>query len=283
MDEGILYVCGTPIGNLDDITLRALNTLKEVDLIAAEDTRHTRKLLNHYQIEAKLTSYHEHNELEKSKELLERLRGGLDVALVSDAGMPGISDPGYRLISLLREEGIKVVPIPGPTAMTTALVISGLPTDRFAFEGFLPRKKNERRSYLEGLKGEERTLIFYEAPHRLTKTLADILEVLGDRKIALCRELTKKFEETISGKVSELLEEFKEDSPRGEMVLVVEGGVIQQDEELEEWRGLSILDHLESLMADGLTKKKAIKEVAKLRSLPKNEVYQIATKIKVNI
>ncbi|OCL25788.1 16S rRNA (cytidine(1402)-2'-O)-methyltransferase [Orenia metallireducens] len=283
MGEGILYVCGTPIGNLDDITVRALNILKEVDLIAAEDTRHTRKLLNHYQIEAKLTSYHEHNELEKSKELLERLRGGLDVALVSDAGMPGISDPGYRLISLLREEGVKVVPIPGPTAMTTALVISGLPTDRFAFEGFLPRKKNERRSYLEGLKGEERTLIFYEAPHRLTKTLADILEVLGDRKIALCRELTKKFEETITGKVSELLEKFKEDSPRGEMVLVVEGGVIKEDEELEGWRGLSILEHLESLMADGLTKKKAIKEVAKLRSLPKNEVYQIATKIKVNI
>jgi 16S rRNA (cytidine1402-2'-O)-methyltransferase len=283
MGEGILYVCGTPIGNLDDITVRALNILKEVDLIAAEDTRHTRKLLNHYQIEAKLTSYHEHNELEKSKELLERLRGGLNVALVSDAGMPGISDPGYRLISLLREEGVKVVPIPGPTAMTTALVISGLPTDRFAFEGFLPRKKNERKSYLEGLKGEERTLIFYEAPHRLTKTLADILEVLGDRKIALCRELTKKFEETITGKVSELLEKFKEDSPRGEMVLVVEGGVIKEDEELEGWRGLSILEHLESLMADGLTKKKAIKEVAKLRSLPKNEVYQIATKIKVNI
>jgi len=283
MSEGTLYVCGTPIGNLDDITLRALNILKEVDLIAAEDTRHTRKLLNHYQIEAKLTSYHEHNELEKSKELLERLRGGLDVALVSDAGMPGISDPGYRLISLLRKEGVKVVPIPGPTAMTTALVISGLATDRFAFEGFLPRKKNERKGYLEKLKGEERTLIFYEAPHRVSKTLADILEVLGDRKMALCRELTKKFEETITGKVSELLEEFKEDSPRGEMVLVVEGGVIGQDEELEQWRGLSILEHLEDLMAEGLTKKKAIKEVAKLRSLPKNEVYQIATKIKVNI
>ncbi|TDX51301.1 16S rRNA (cytidine(1402)-2'-O)-methyltransferase [Orenia marismortui] len=280
MSDGKLYICGTPIGNLDDITLRALNILKEVDLIAAEDTRHTQKLLNHYQIDTKLTSYHEHNAEYKSKELLKKLKAGLNIALVSDAGMPGISDPGYRIISLLRSEGMRVVPIPGPTAMTSALVISGLATDRFAFEGFLPRKNSDRKSYLENLKNEERTLVLYEAPHRLIKTLDDILAVLGDRRAVICRELTKKFEETIDGNISELIELFKNNKPRGEIVLVLEGGKVKN--EGEAWKDLSILEHLESLMEEGLTKKKAIKEVAKLRSLPKSEVYQIGIKIKVN-
>ncbi|WP_018248314.1 16S rRNA (cytidine(1402)-2'-O)-methyltransferase [Orenia marismortui] len=280
MSDGKLYICGTPIGNLDDITLRALNILKEVDLIAAEDTRHTQKLLNHYQIDTKLTSYHEHNAEHKSKELLKKLKAGLNIALVSDAGMPGISDPGYRIISLLRSEGMRVVPIPGPTAMTSALVISGLATDRFAFEGFLPRKNSDRKSYLENLKNEERTLVFYEAPHRLIKALGDILAVLGDRRAVICRELTKKFEETIDGNISELIELFKNNKPRGEIVLVLEGGKVKN--EGEAWKDLSILEHLESLMEEGLTKKKAIKEVAKLRSLPKSEVYQIGIKIKVN-
>lgn len=279
MNEGKLYVCGTPIGNLEDITFRAINTLKEVDLIAAEDTRHTQKLLNHYDIKAKLTSYHEHNAKEKSKELLAKLKQGLNIALVSDAGMPGISDPGYRLISLLRAEGMDIVPIPGPTALASAVVISGLPTDRFAFEGFLPRKSSERKDYLEGLKGEERTMVFYEAPHRLVKTLEDVLAILGDRRVAVCRELTKKFEEVVSGELSKVLETFKSNRPRGEIVFVLEGG--QAVEVEEEWKGLSILEHLEEEMVQGLSKKQAIKKVAKLRSLPKSEVYQIATKIRV--
>ncbi|AGB40087.1 putative S-adenosylmethionine-dependent methyltransferase, YraL family [Halobacteroides halobius DSM 5150] len=280
MTKGTLYICGTPIGNLKDITLRALDILKEVDLIAAEDTRRTSKLLNYYEIKTKLTSYHEHNADDKKKELLAKLETNNDIALVSDAGMPGISDPGYKLVKLLRNEGIEIRVVPGPTAMTSAIVSSGLPTNKFSFEGFLPRKKSERQKYLQQLKSEERTMIYYEAPHRLVKTLKDILDVLGNRKIAVCRELTKKFEEVLTERVSDLLDYFKNNKPQGEIVLVVEGG--NNDKSTDEWKSLSILEHVKQEMKTGLTKKEAIKEVAKLRELPKSEVYQIATKIRVN-
>ncbi len=278
MSRGVLYICGTPIGNLDDITLRALKILKEVDIIAAEDTRRSKKLLNYYEINTDLISYHEHNEEMRSKELVNRLKQGERIALVSDAGMPCISDPGYRFVKLAREEGIKVIPIPGPTALISALVSSGFASDRFAFEGFLPRKKSSRRDYLKGLKDEERTMIFYEAPHRLVKTLKDIIEILGDREIMICRELTKKFEEKISGKISELLKELEVGKIKGEITFVLEGGSVV--EEGISWNNLSILEHVKEEMEAGLSKKKAIKEVAVKRGLPKSEVYQIATKIK---
>ena len=280
MSKGRLYVCGTPIGNLKDITLRALEILKKVDLIAAEDTRRTQKLLNYYEIDTPLTSYHEHNAKQKKKRLLSKIKKGSEVALVSDAGMPTISDPGYELVKLLRAENIEIIPIPGPTAMTSALVVSGLATDRFVFEGFLPRKKGERKRYLQDLEAETRTMIFYESPRRIVKTLRDILDVLGNRQIVVCRELTKKFEEKISGKVSELLAQFKTDAPKGEIVIVLEGGTKNKDG--VDWTDLSILDHVKFEMKQGATKKEAIKIVAKQRNLPKSEVYQIATKIRVN-
>jgi 16S rRNA (cytidine1402-2'-O)-methyltransferase len=278
--EGTLYICGTPIGNLRDITLRALDTLEEVNLIAAEDTRRTQKLLNYYDLETKLTSYHEHNAEQKKDKLLKKLKEGQQLALVSDAGMPGISDPGFKLVRLVKEAGIEVVPIPGPTAAVNALVASGLPTDRFAFEGFLPKKK-ERKRFLKQLKNEERTLVFYESPYRIVDTLKDMLDIFGNREVAVCRELTKKFEEIVTAPLNELISQFKTDQPKGEFTLVVEGGSAQQ--EAKEWKELSILDHVKQEMKEGLTKKKAIKKVAKLRDLPKSEVYQIATKIRVDV
>lgn len=219
----LLYVVSTPIGNLNDITLRALQVLGEVDLIAAEDTRQTRKLLDHYGIKTPITSYHDHNKEQKTPVLLKHLEGGMDVALVSDAGTPGISDPGYYLIRRAIEQGVQVIPVPGPTASVAALVVSGLPTDRFIFEGFLPAKKGKRRRILSELATEERTIILYESPYRLQRTLNDILEVFGDRKMVAARELTKKFEEVIRGSVSELLDHFTQNRPRGEFVLVIEG------------------------------------------------------------
>jgi 16S rRNA (cytidine1402-2'-O)-methyltransferase len=280
MSKGNLYICGTPIGNLKDITLRALEILEEVDLIAAEDTRRSQKLLNYYEIDTRMTSYHEHNATQKKKKLLAKLKDGLNIALVSDAGMPTISDPGYELVKLLREEEIEMIPIPGPTAMTSALVVSGLATDKFVFEGFLPRKTGERKQYLQDLENEERTMIFYESPRRLEKSLRDILDVLGNRNATVCRELTKKFEEKKSGKINQLLAEFKEQSPKGEIVIVLEGG--SKDETDINWRNLSLLEHVRLEMKQGATKKEAIKLVATKRSLPKSEVYQIATKIRVN-
>jgi len=223
VNKGILYPVGTPIGNLKDITLRALEVLKEVDLIASEDTRHTRKLLSHYDIHTSLTSFYEHNQLKKAPYLIECLKRGQNVALVTKAGMPGISDPGYYLIKEVIKEKIKVVPIPGPTALAIALVTSGLPTDSFVFEGFLGRKKGERIRKLKKLKEEERTIIIYESPHRLKKVLSEIREVLGDRWIAVGRELTKKFEEILRGRISKVEEIFKERTPRGEFTLVIEG------------------------------------------------------------
>jgi len=223
MRKGILYPVGTPIGNLKDISLRALEALKKVSLIAAEDTRHTRKLLSHYDIHTSLTSFYEHNQLRKIPYLIRKLKAGEDIALVSKAGMPGISDPGYHLIKEAVKEGIEVVPIPGPTALTLGLVASGLPTQSFVFEGFLGREKVEWLKKLNRLREEERTIVIYEAPHRIKKILPEIRKILGDRQIAVARELTKKFEEIIRGKISEVEAIFEEKEPRGEFTLVIEG------------------------------------------------------------
>ncbi len=221
--KGILYLVSTPIGNLEDITLRALRILKEVDLIAAEDTRRTLLLLNHFGMGAPLTSFFEGNERKKKEWILSRLIQGDRIALVSDAGTPGISDPGYRLVRLAIEHGISVIPIPGPSAVITALSVSGLPTDAFLFKGFLPNKSKRRRDLLKQLEGVKETLIFYESPHRLTETLQDILEVLGDREMALTRELTKRYEEVLRGKVSELLKQISGKKCKGEITLVISG------------------------------------------------------------
>lgn len=270
---GKLYVCATPIGNLEDITIRVLNILKEVDLIAAEDTRHTIKLLNHYEIRKPLTSYHEHNKLKKGPQLIEELMDGKEIALVSDAGMPGISDPGEDIIKLCIESGIKVEVLPGASAVVTALVASGLNTNRFSFEGFLDRNRKKRRERLELLRKDDRTIIFYESPHRLLHTLKDIEELLDDRYMVVARELTKKFEEIIRGKVSYIIEYFKENTPKGEFVILMEGGNIEDIHE-ESFENISIKDHILLYMDKGLVKKEAIKKVSKERNIPKKEVYK---------
>lgn len=281
MESGKLYLVGTPIGNLEDITYRAIRTLKEVQLIAAEDTRHSRKLLEYFQISTPMTSYHEHNEEEKSAELIESILGGTSVAVVTDAGMPGISDPGYRLVVKAWENGVEVIPIPGPTAMTSALVSSGFATDRFTFEGFLPRKTNQRREQLQELAAEPRTMIFYEAPHRLVETLEDIKAVMGsERMVLVARELTKKHEEKVRNTVDEVLCHFTDNPPKGEIVLIVAGntavGAVQEE---MGWETMSILEHVEALMKAGMAKKQAIKQVAQERNLPKSQVYQEAIQI----
>ncbi|ADL11601.1 16S rRNA (cytidine(1402)-2'-O)-methyltransferase [Acetohalobium arabaticum] len=284
MSETKLYICGTPIGNLEDISLRALKILKKVDYIAAEDTRRTQNLLNHYEIDAELISYHEHNEEEKSTKIIQMLKSGQEIALVSDAGMPGISDPGYKLTSLADEEGIRVVPIPGPTAMTAALVASGLPTDKFVFEGFLPRKEKQRQERLKELSAETRTLVFYESPYRLKDSLQNMLDILGDRKIAVWREITKKFEEKISGQVSEVLGHFEDEDPKGEITIVLDGLDADQLHYKEAaWKDLTILEHLQLMMDKGVTKKEAVKLVAKERGLPKREVYEEAIVIDAQV
>ena len=280
MGAGNLYICGTPIGNLEDISLRALKTLKQVDFIAAEDTRRTQNLLNHYEIDTSLFSYHEHNEEKKGPEIIDRLESGQDIALVSDAGMPGISDPGYKLTALADQAGIRVIPIPGPTAMTAALVASGLPTDKFVFEGFLPSKSKQREKRLRELGAEGRTIVFYESPYRLTECLNSILDVLGNRKIAVWREITKKFEEKIAGTVKEVLTHFEEESPRGEITIVLDGADLDKIQNKDAgWKHLSILEHLQLLMEKGVTKKKAIKIVAQERDLPKSEVYEVGIQL----
>lgn len=288
-----IYLVATPIGNLEDITYRAVRLLKEVDLIAAEDTRHTRKLLEHYGILTPLTSFHQYNEEKKSLELILKVKAGTSLALVTDAGMPGISDPGYRLVVQAWAEGVEVTPVPGPTAFVSALVVSGMTTDRFVFEGFFPRKKNSRRQRLQELLFEPRTMIFYEAPHRLIKTLEDIQAVMGeDRLIMIARELTKKYEEKRRGSVKEVLAHFQKNPPKGEIVLVIAGKIAGKtsgkiagkkdvDTEPEGWEEMSILEHLQMLISNGLTKKQAIKAVALERNLPRNRVYQEAVKIKI--
>ncbi len=274
MEQGILYVCPTPIGNLDDITFRVLDILRSVDIIAAEDTRHTLKLLNHFDIKKQMTSYHEHNIREKGPMIVDMLQSGKSVALVSDAGMPGISDPGEDIIKLCIEAGIQVMGLPGPSAALLALVISGLSTDKFAFEGFLPSKSTDRKKALEGLKTEERTIIFYESPHRLADSLKDISAVLGNRRASLSRELTKKFEETIRGTLDELLSVANERQLKGEMVIVVQGAEKSEQEEFD------IAAMLLQLLEEGYSRKDAIRLVCEKTGAPKNQVYSESLRLK---
>ena len=273
---GKLYLCATPIGNLEDITLRVLTTLKEVDLIAAEDTRHSIKLLNHFQIKTPMTSYHEYNKVEKARTLVEKMKEGLNVALVTDAGTPGISDPGEELVRQCHAAGIAVTSLPGPAACITALTVSGLGTRRFCFEAFLPADKKERFRILEELKRETRTIIIYEAPHHLVKTLKELKEALGDRKISICRELTKRYEEVFPTTISGALERFLPEEPKGEFVFVLEGRTAEEmkREEQQEWESIPIEEHMERYMAAGMDKKQAMKEVARDRGISKRDVYQ---------
>ncbi len=273
---GILYLCATPIGNLEDMTFRAVRTLKEADLIAAEDTRSSRKLLTHFEIKTPMTSYHEYNKIEKGRKLLKRLHGGENIALITDAGTPGISDPGEELVKMCREEGITVTGIPGASACVTALTISGLPTRRFVFEAFLPAEKKERQAVLEELKEETRTIILYEAPHRLVKTLELLSEVLGEREVRVCRELTKRHETVYAGKFSEVLTYYRAQEPKGECVLVIAGKSRQElkEEAIAEWEMLSVPAHMEYYEKQGLGRKEAMKQVAKDRGVGKREIYQ---------
>jgi 16S rRNA (cytidine1402-2'-O)-methyltransferase len=267
---GTLYLVATPIGNLQDITLRAIETLRCVDLIACEDTRHTQKLLNHLEIKKKLVSYHEHNESERADELIKRMENGESVALVSDAGTPAISDPGYRLVHHAIQTGIPVVPIPGATALVGALIISGLPTDSFFFAGFLPSKKMERRRRLEELAVIPATLIFYEAPHRLAGSLADCLEVLGDRRAAVARELTKVHEEIVRGAISELASKFEFTAVKGEIVVVVDRGGGNIPEKIRK----SIAERVAELESAGQDRRSALKQAAKDFGLSRSEAYR---------
>lgn len=274
--EGILYICGTPIGNLEDVTLRALKILKEVKLIAAEDTRHTKKLLIHYQINTKVTSYHEYNKFKKAPYLVEILKNGQDIALVSDAGMPGISDPGYVLINLALNNNIKIIPIPGVSALITALVVSGLPTDKFVFEGFLPRKIKERKRYFKSIENEERTIIFYEAPHRLKRALKDMLDVWGERKIVIARELTKKYEEIIRGNLSQVITEINTKEIKGEITLVVQGGIKKKgNDTIDFLKDECIMEiYLKKLKNQGYSNKDIIKIAQEKLNIPKNLIYK---------
>lgn len=273
---GKLYLCATPIGNLEDITYRVLRTLKEVDLIAAEDTRNSIKLLNHFEIKTPMTSYHEYNKIDKAYQLVDKMREGMNIALITDAGTPGISDPGEDLVRICYEEGIEVTSLPGPAACITALTMSGLPTRRFAFEAFLPRDKKERAEVLEQLKNETRTIIIYEAPHHLVKTLEELYVNLGERKIAVCRELTKRYEEKTLTTISQSLSYYKEQEPRGEYVLVIEGKTFEElrKEEQKSWESMSLEEHMAVYESQGIDRKEAMKRVAKDRGISKRDVYQ---------
>jgi 16S rRNA (cytidine1402-2'-O)-methyltransferase len=271
---GKLYVCPTPIGNLEDITLRTLRVLREVDIIACEDTRHSLRLLNHYEIKKPLTSYHEHNVKEKGPELIGKLIDGNNIAIITDAGMPGISDPGEDLIKLAIAEDIEVIALPGPTASITALVVSGLNTDKFVFEGFLPSKKKDRIKELEALVDERRTIIFYESPHRVINSMEDMLQVLGNRNIAVCREITKHYEEIFRGSIEAALIRFNQGDIKGEFVIIVEGNK-SVAEEIE----VDIQAELARHLANGLTKKEAIKRVVEEKNIPKNTVYAESLKL----
>ena len=270
MESGKLYVCPTPIGNLDDITLRTLNVLKEVDLIAAEDTRRSIKILNYFDIKNPLTSYHEHNEESKGEDLIRQILEGKDVAIVSDAGMPGISDPGEVIIKMAIKSEIEVIVLPGATASITALVLSGLPTDKFIFEGFLSSKKRDRIQDLERIKNNPYTSIIYESPYRVVDSLEDMLEVLGDREISLSRELTKRYEETLRGKISEVLDLLDRKDIKGEFVIVISAG-----EEIEsEDESLDIEDLLKENLNMGYSKKESVKRISEEYRMPRNEVYK---------
>lgn len=279
---GKLYLCATPIGNLDDITLRVLNTLKEVDLIAAEDTRHSIKLLNHFDIKTPMTSYHEFNKVEKARYLVDKMREGMNVALITDAGTPGISDPGEELVKQCYEAGIALTSLPGPAACITALTMSGMNTRRFVFEAFLPSDKKEKQRILEELKNETRTIILYEAPHRLLRTLSGLLDTLGNRRISICRELTKRYETVFRTTFSEALAFYETEEPRGECVIVVEGKNTEeiQKEREQIWESVPMEEHVKKYLLEGMEKKEAMKQVAKDRGISKRDVYQYLTNLK---
>lgn len=272
---GTLTLCATPIGNLEDITYRVVRTLQEADFIAAEDTRHTKKLLNHFDIHTRLISYHEHNKVEKGRELIGLLKQGKNIALVTDAGTPGISDPGEDIVKLAIEEGVTVTSAPGAVAGITALILSGQCTRRFIFEGFLPTDKKERKALLESLKTETRTTILYEAPHRLNKTLELLYEALGDRSITVTKELTKKFEFIHKTTLSEAIKYFEEVEAKGEFVLVLAGKDLKtlQEEDQKAWEELSIEEHMNVYMDKGMDEKTAMKQVAKDRGVSKRDIY----------
>ena len=274
--NGKLFLCATPIGNLEDITLRVLRTLKEADLIAAEDTRNSIRLLNHFEIRTPMTSYHEYNKIEKARILIEKMQSGMNIALITDAGTPGISDPGEELVRMCYEAGIEVTSLPGPAACVTALTLSGLPTRRFAFEAFLPMEKKERREILEELVNETRTIILYEAPHKLIRTLKDLREVLGNRRMTLCRELTKKHETAFRTTIDELIAYYENEKPLGECVLVIEGKSRREirEEKAASWEEISLEEHMEIYEKQGLSRKDAMKQVAKDRGISKRDVYQ---------
>lgn len=273
---GMLYICATPIGNLEDITLRTLRILEEVDLIAAEDTRHSIKLLNHFEIKTPMTSYHEFNKYDKAKVLVEKMAAGMKIALITDAGTPAISDPGEELVRQCHEAGIEVTSLPGPSAFVTALTISGQKTRRFCFEAFLPYDKKEREEILSELEKETRTILLYEAPHKLKKTLKDIYEKVGNRRISLCRELTKKHETNFRTTLEEAIAYYDVNEPKGEFVLVIEGAdpMELKKEEMQEFLSMSIPEHVAYYMQQGMDKKEAMKKAAKDRGVGKREIYQ---------
>ncbi|MBE5869169.1 MAG: 16S rRNA (cytidine(1402)-2'-O)-methyltransferase [Lachnospiraceae bacterium] len=272
---GTLYLCATPIGNLGDITPRVLDTLAQVDLIAAEDTRNSIKLLNHFAIKTPMTSYHEYNKVEKAHQLVSQLQAGKNIALITDAGTPAISDPGEVLVRMCQENNINVTSLPGPAACIVALTLSGLCTRRFCFEGFLPSDKKEKMQVLEELKEETRTMILYEAPHHLAGTLKELFEVLGDRRITLCRELTKRFETILPTTLKGALDIYEQKDPRGEYVLVLEGKSLEEkkQEQIVGWESMSIEAHMEHYLAKGLDEKSAMKQVAKDRGVGKRDIY----------
>jgi 16S rRNA (cytidine1402-2'-O)-methyltransferase len=276
---GTLYVVATPIGNLEDVTLRALRVLKEADLIAAEDTRVTRKLLSHFDIHTPMTAYHQHSRGKRSEELIERLMAGDNLAMVSDAGTPGVSDPGHELIRMSIDAGVPVVIVPGASAVITALVASGLPTAHFTFDGFPPRKESERRAFFSGIKTDPRTIILYESPLRLMPTLKSALAELGDRQIAVVREATKMFEEVFRGTLSQAIERFTHPKARGEITIVIEGASADDARKPEE-PCVSIDEQLRELMAQGMTERDAIRQVAAEMKLPRREVYAAALALK---
>ena len=272
---GILYLCATPIGNLGDMSPRVVETLKEADLIAAEDTRNSIKLLNHFNIDTPMTSYHEFNKVDKAKTLIGKLKEGYNIALITDAGTPAISDPGEVLVKMCQEEGITVTSLPGPAALIVALTLSGLSTRRFCFEGFLPPEKKDRKRILSELSNESRTIILYEAPHHLKGTLNELYEALGDRKITLCRELTKKFESVMPTTLAGAVSYYDENEPRGEYVLVIEGKSFkEQDEELRQsFSDMSVEEHMKIYEDKGIDRKEAMKQVAKDRGVSKRDIY----------
>ena len=274
--SGVLYLVATPIGNLEDMTFRAVRVLKEADLIAAEDTRNSIKLLNHFEIKTPMTSYHEFNKYDKADYLVGKLLEGQNIAVITDAGTPGISDPGEVLVSKCFDAGITVVPVPGACAAVNALIASGQSTRRFVFEAFLPSDKKERRVVLDSLKDETRTIVLYEAPHRLMKTLEELYERFGDRELTICKELTKKHESFMRTTLSEAKFFYNDENlPRGEFVLIVKGRSSEEieQEKAAEWEDMSVVEHVESFIAEGMTKKDAIKKVAEIRGVPKREVY----------